>query len=187
MAVVMIGIDPRKASHTAVAISAAEEPLGELRVRACAAQAERLLAWAAAWPQRTWAVEGAGGLGHLLARQLLGAGERVLDVQPKLGARVRLLTAGDSNKNDPNDARSVAIASLPLHQIQAPALNIYLHKYVQNVNMTYIDCSYKFSPYQHIADDPLPKYPDSFYLKTQFDNVTINFTGLFANIVYNNN
>jgi len=87
MAVVMIGIDPHKASHTAVAISAPEEPLGELRVRACAAQAERLLAWAAAWPQRTWAVEGAGGLGHLLARQLPGAGERVLDVQPELGAR----------------------------------------------------------------------------------------------------
>jgi len=112
MAVVMIGIDPHKASHTAVAISAAEEPLGELRVRACAAQAERLLAWAAAWPQRTWAVEGAGGLGHLLAQQLLAAGERVLDVPPKLGARVRLLTAGDSNKNDPNDARSVAVAAL---------------------------------------------------------------------------
>jgi hypothetical protein len=63
MAAVMIGVDPHKASHTAVAINAAEEPLGELRVRACAAQAERLLAWAAAWPQRTWAVEGAGGLG----------------------------------------------------------------------------------------------------------------------------
>ena len=86
MAAVMIGVDPRKASHTAVAISAAEEPLGELRVRACAGQAERLLEWAAAWPQRTWAVEGAGGLGHLLDWQLLSAGERVLDVPPKLGA-----------------------------------------------------------------------------------------------------
>ena len=95
-----------------MAISAAEEPLGELRVRACVAQAERLLAWAAAWPQRTWAVEGAGGTGHLLAQQLVAAGERVLDVQPKLGARVRLLAAGDVNKNDPNDARSVAIAAL---------------------------------------------------------------------------
>jgi hypothetical protein len=31
---VMIGIDPHKGSHTAVAISATEEPLGELRVRA---------------------------------------------------------------------------------------------------------------------------------------------------------
>ena len=112
MAAVMIGVDPHKASHTAVAISAAEEPLGELRVRACAAQAERLLAWAAAWPQRTWAVEGAGGLGHLLAQQLLAAGERVLDVPPKLGARVRLLAAGDTNKNDPNDARSAAVAAL---------------------------------------------------------------------------
>ena len=59
MAAVMIGVDPHKGSHTAVAISAAEEPLGELRVRACAAQAERLLEWAAAWPERTWAVEGA--------------------------------------------------------------------------------------------------------------------------------
>src|SRR5215472_9995334 len=79
MAAVMIGVDPHKASHPAVVISAAEEPLGELRVRACAAQAEQLLAWAAAWPQRTWAVEGAGGLGHLLAQQLLSAGEPVLD------------------------------------------------------------------------------------------------------------
>ncbi|MDQ2810689.1 MAG: IS110 family transposase [Actinomycetota bacterium] len=112
MAAVMIGIDPHKASHTAVVISAAEEPLGELRVRACAAQAEQLLAWAAAWPERTWAVEGAAGLGHLLAQQLLSAGQRVLDVQPKLGARVRLLAAGDTNKNDPNDARSVAVAAL---------------------------------------------------------------------------
>jgi hypothetical protein len=34
MAAVMIGVDPHKASHTAVAIGAAEEPLGELRVRA---------------------------------------------------------------------------------------------------------------------------------------------------------
>jgi hypothetical protein len=35
----MIGIDPHKGSHTAVAISAAEEPLGDVRVRAGATQA----------------------------------------------------------------------------------------------------------------------------------------------------
>ena len=62
MAAVMIGVDPHKGSHTAVAIGAAEEPLGQVRVRASTAQAERLLAWAAPWPQRTWAIEGAGGL-----------------------------------------------------------------------------------------------------------------------------
>jgi transposase len=112
MAAVMIGVDPHKGSHTAVAIGAAEEPLGELRVRASAAQADRLVAWAAGWPERAWAVEGARGLGSLLAQQLVAVGERVLDVQPKLGARVRLLAAGDTNKNDPNDARSVAIAAL---------------------------------------------------------------------------
>jgi transposase len=108
----MIGVDPHKGSHTAVVIGASEEVLGQLRVRACAAQAQRLLAWAAPWPERTWAVEGAGGLGHLLAQQLVAAGEQVLDVPPELGARVRLLGSGATDKNDPNDARSVAVAAL---------------------------------------------------------------------------
>jgi transposase len=112
MAAVMIGVDPHKGSHTAVVISPAEEPLGELRVRACAGQAEKLIGWAAAWPERTWAAGGAAGLGRLLAQQLTAAGERVLDVQPKLASRVRLLQAGDTNKNDPNDALSVAVAAL---------------------------------------------------------------------------
>ena len=40
MAAVMIGVDPHKAAQTAVVISAAEEPLGGVRVRACGAQAE---------------------------------------------------------------------------------------------------------------------------------------------------
>ena len=112
MTAVMIGVDPHKGSHTAVVISPAEEPLGEIRVRASAAQAGKLAEWAAAWPERTWAVEGAAGLGRLLAQQLVAAGERVLDVQPKLASRVRLLQAGDTNKNDPNDALSVAVAAL---------------------------------------------------------------------------
>ena len=118
MAMVMIGVDPHKASRTAVAINAAEQPLGQLRVRASAVQAERLLEWAQAWPERAWAVEGAGGLGHLLAQQLLSAGERVLDVPPKLAARVRLLATGEVTKNDPGDARSVAVAALRSAQVR---------------------------------------------------------------------
>lgn len=47
-----------------------------------------------------------------MAQQLVAAGEHVVDVQPKLAARVRLLNTGQVNKNDPNDARSVAIAAL---------------------------------------------------------------------------
>ena len=48
----------------------------------------------------------------MLAQQLVAAGEVVLDVQPKMAARVRLLASGNTNKNDPNDARSVAVAAL---------------------------------------------------------------------------
>ena len=110
MTEVIIGIDPHKGSHTAVALDEAEKTLGQLRVPASAVQVDQLVQWARAWPERTWAVEGARGLGHLLAQQLLAAGERVLDVQPKLAARVRLLNTGAVNKNDPNDARSVAVA-----------------------------------------------------------------------------
>ena len=65
---VMIGIDPHKGSHTAVAVTAAEEPLGKVRIRACPAQAGQLVAWAAAWPERTWANRG----GHALYRTCAG-------------------------------------------------------------------------------------------------------------------
>src|SRR6476661_2463520 len=107
----MIGIDPHKGSHTAFVIDGREKPLGQLRVRASCEQAEALLGWAGRWRQRTWAIEGARGLGQLLAQQLLAAGERVLDVPPKLAARVRLLDSGQINKTDDNDARAVAIAA----------------------------------------------------------------------------
>jgi transposase len=109
---VMLGVDPHKGSHTAVAVDVTEAALDEIRVRTGPAQLERLLEWASAFPERTWAIENATGLGHLLAQQLVAAGERVLDVQPKLAARVRLLDTESTNKNDPHDARSVAIAAL---------------------------------------------------------------------------
>ena len=109
----MIGVDPHKGSHTAVAIGAAEELLGQVRVRACAAAADGR--WRGLGVGLAGADLAGGGRrrpGHLLAQQLIAAGERVLDVQPKLAARVRLLAAGTVNKNDPNDAGSVAVAAL---------------------------------------------------------------------------
>jgi Transposase len=101
MAGVMIGIDPHKGSHTAFAIDTREKRLGQLRVRASSKQVEVLLGWAAGCPRRIWAIEGARGLGQLLSQQLIAAGERVLDLPPKLAARVRLLDSGQINKNDP--------------------------------------------------------------------------------------
>jgi transposase len=47
-----------------------------------------------------------------LAQQLVDAGELVVDVPPTLASRVRVLGTGRSDKNDPNDALSVAIAAL---------------------------------------------------------------------------
>ncbi len=109
---VMIGVDPHKRSHTAVAIDRDEVELASLGVRASARQVSELLGWAAGFAERTWAVEGAGGVGYLLAQQLVAAGERVVDVPATLAARVRVLGSGRSNKNDPNDGYSIAVAAL---------------------------------------------------------------------------
>lgn len=109
---VTIGIDPHKSSHTAVAIDTNENVIAEIKVRSCPTQADRLRNWADQFEQRDWAVESARGLGYLLAQQLVAAGEHVVDVPPTMASRVRVLGSGRSQKNDPNDARSVAIAAL---------------------------------------------------------------------------
>ena len=109
---VIIGIDPHKSTHTAVAICDDEAELANITLRATRQQADKLLKWAEPLGPRTWAVESAGGLGYLLAEQLVDAGERVIDVPATLASRIRVLGSGHSNKNDSNDARSVAIAAL---------------------------------------------------------------------------
>ena len=69
--VTTIGIDPHKATHTAVAIDESEMVLGELTVPADGAQTRTLLEWAhrVDGEGRVWAVEAAGGLGYLLSQQ----------------------------------------------------------------------------------------------------------------------
>ena len=108
----MIGIDPHKGSHTATAVDAREVVVGELRVEADRHQRARLLEWAQAFEPRTWAIEGATGMGALLAQQLVGVGEHVVDVPPKLSSRVRLMDTGRIDKSDPNDSRSAALVAL---------------------------------------------------------------------------
>lgn len=107
----MIGIDPHKGSHTAAAVDRTERVIDTFRVDADHDQRARLLAWAQRFTPRTWAVEGATGMGALLAQQLVAAGEHVVDVPPKLSSRVRLLERGKIDKTDPNDARSAAIVA----------------------------------------------------------------------------
>ena len=116
---VIIGIDPHKTTHTAVAVDEHETQLDRLEVRANASQLKRLLGWAEPFAERTWAVEGSGGCGYLLSQQLLDAGETVVDVPATLAARVRLLGNAKSNKNDSNDALSVAVAALRTPRLAA--------------------------------------------------------------------
>lgn len=109
---VIIGVDPHKASHTAVAIDTNECRLDHKKVRATRAQVSQLLEWAEPFPTRTWAIEGADGMGYLLAQQLVATGEHVLNVPATLASRTRLLGTGHTSKSDPNDALSVAVTAL---------------------------------------------------------------------------
>ena len=111
---VLIGVDPHKAS---VAVAALEEATGELLERASFSQdragLRSLERWAKRFAERRWAVENAGGLGRHVAGRLVAADESVVDVPPKLSARVRLLSsfAGNARKNDQLDALATALAA----------------------------------------------------------------------------
>src|ERR1700690_2526599 len=102
----------------AVAIDATELQLAAVQVRSGSRQLEQLLGWAAEFEERIWAVESAGGLGYLLAQQLVGAGEAVVDVPATLASRVRVLATSKSQKTDSHDALSIAIAALRARDLQ---------------------------------------------------------------------
>ena len=72
----------------------------------------QLLRVARQWPERTWAVEGANGIGRPLAQRLLADGERVLDVPAKLAARARVFDTGQGRKTDATDAHAVVMVAL---------------------------------------------------------------------------
>jgi transposase len=110
--VITIGIDPHKSSLTIVAVDSAGKSLGHHRLLVNAGTLSQLTAWAAAWPARRFAVEGAYGLGRPIAQQLAAAGEQVLDVPATLAARARLLSIGGGRKTDAADAASVAQVAL---------------------------------------------------------------------------
>ena len=102
---------PAQGVDTAVAIGRDEDQVASVKVRATSRQVEQLLCWADAFEKRTWAIESVGGMGYL-AQQLVARGEDVLDVPATLASRIRVLATGRSDKNDPNDAHSIAIAAL---------------------------------------------------------------------------
>jgi transposase len=119
---IVIGIDPHKGSHTAAALEAGSQIVAHVRVRTTRDGYRRLRRWAARWPERRWAVENAAGLGRTLAQWLLADGEQVVDVPPKLAARVRLLSTGHGRKTDQADAVSTALAACGPAELHAATL-----------------------------------------------------------------
>jgi transposase len=109
---VLIGVDPHKGS---VALAAIDEATGELLEHASFLQdrsgLRALECWAKRFPERRWAMENARGLGRHLAGRLAASGECVVDVPPKLSARVRVLSTGNARKNDGLDALATALAA----------------------------------------------------------------------------
>jgi transposase len=115
--VTMTGIDPHKATHIAVAVDDDESVIDEFILKASRSKTERLTALADPFAERGWAVESANGLGYLISQQVVACGETVFDSPPVLASGVRLMGLGRSQKNDPNDARSIAIAALRSHRL----------------------------------------------------------------------
>jgi transposase len=109
---VLIGVDPHKAS---IVLAVVDEAVGELVERASFPHnrtgLRALERWAKRFPERRWAVENAGGLGRHLSQRLAAAGESVVDVPPKLSARVRVLSTGNARKIDGLDALATALAA----------------------------------------------------------------------------
>src|SRR5262249_27997451 len=110
---IVIGVDAHKRSHTCVVV---EELTGRrLQTRTAPARDDghgELLVWARELDlERVWAIEDCRHVTGRLERFLLGRGERVLRVPPKLMAGARK-TAREPGKSDPVDALAVARAAL---------------------------------------------------------------------------
>ena len=111
--VVMIAVDPHKASNTAAVLDPVTKTLIETARFAHTEEGyAQLTGFAVRWSQRRWAVEGCHGAGRSLAQRLVADGELVLDVPAKLAARVRVYSRGHGRKTDKDDAVSVGLAAL---------------------------------------------------------------------------
>ncbi len=117
---VLISVDPHKASNTLVVLDpVTKTPVKEARFANSTVGYRDLMAFAQHWRDRRWAVEGCHGAGRSLAQRLVADGERVLDVPPKLAARVRVFSTVHGRKTDRDDALSIGLAALDGEGVQA--------------------------------------------------------------------
>jgi transposase len=106
---IVIGVDVHKQSVTAVVINETGRQLDETTVLV---GSDELIAWAAGYgDQRLWAVEDCRTVTGWIERQLLGSGEELVRVPPKLTVPER--RAGRARgKSDPIDGLAIARAAV---------------------------------------------------------------------------
>jgi hypothetical protein len=129
-AVVIIGIDAHNATHTAVAVDEVGRRLAAKTVKATSDGHLTLLEWAAAWPERSFAVEDCRHVTRRLESDMLAAGERLVRVPPQLMAAERR-GGRERGKSDPIDALAVARAALrepdlPVAELDGPTRELRL-------------------------------------------------------------
>jgi len=113
---IVVGVDVHKQSLTAVAVDEVGRPVAELTV----GSASELVAWSASLAaERLWAVEDCRQLSGALERALVGAGESLVRVPPKLMAPQRR-SGRMRGKSDPIDALAVARVALREPRLDHP-------------------------------------------------------------------
>ena len=113
MAVVVVGIDAHKNTHTLVGVDAGGRKIAELTVPTTTDGHMKALGWALSefGVELLWGIEDCRNVSSRLERDLLDAGQRVIRVPPQLMARSRA-SARTRGKSDPIDALAVARAVL---------------------------------------------------------------------------
>ena len=132
---VVVGADVHKRTHTFVAVNEVGKQVGQLTVAATSVGHGRALKWARAQfgEELTWAIEDCRHLSARLERDLLGAGQQVVRVPPKMMAEQRRV-ARTRGKSDPIDALAVARAFL-----REPDLPVASHDEVSREAKVLID------------------------------------------------
>lgn len=130
---IVIGVDTHKRSHTVAAVEDATGRLtGHETVRANRRSFDDLLCWGrrATENGRVWAIEDCRHVSGALERFLLGRGERVVRVPPRLTATWRAGTRA-RGKSDQLDAIAIAKAAisegldqLPVARLAGPELDL---------------------------------------------------------------
>lgn len=108
---VTLGADTHKRTHTIVAIDQVGKVLGETTALATPAGHRVLMAWAAQFGERRWALEDVRHLSRRLEADLLRAGEHVIRVPTRLMGQARR-SGRERGKSDPIDALATGRAAL---------------------------------------------------------------------------